>query len=129
MVERGLVDDLADRDVKAARSTIDEELKRWENAGYAGRTGGGRRGSPYRFWMVSKPPTSFLRWVERLQRRKRRRRGSVDRMRPLTDPRTGEARQWTPHVRETNRTVAPLVMPHLLAGSPYGLQVQRRTKI
>jgi AAA domain len=59
--EPGILDALAAGGVKAARSTVDEELKRWCEAGYAGRTGEGKRGSPYRYWLIARPPVAFFR--------------------------------------------------------------------
>jgi hypothetical protein len=59
--EPGILDALAAKGVKAARSTVDEELRRWGEAGYVGRTGEGKRGSAYRYWLVAKPPVSFFR--------------------------------------------------------------------
>lgn len=60
-IERGLLDDLAERGIKAARSTLDTELTRWRAAGYAGRSGRGKKGAPYRWWLVQEPPETFLR--------------------------------------------------------------------
>ena len=60
VVERGLRDLLTDQGVKAARSTLDAEVERWQKAGYVGRTGDGKRGKPYRYWLVAKPPGDFV---------------------------------------------------------------------
>jgi hypothetical protein len=59
--EPGILDALAAKGVKAARSTVDEELKRWWQGEYAGRTGEGKKGSAYRYWLVARPPDSFFR--------------------------------------------------------------------
>lgn len=60
ITERGLLDDLAAKHIKASRSTLDAELKRWIAAGYVGQSGAGKRGSPKRYWLVAHPPESFF---------------------------------------------------------------------
>jgi hypothetical protein len=59
--ERGLLELLADQGVRASRATLDAELNRWKVSGYVGRSGNGKRGDPYRFWLIAEPPESFLR--------------------------------------------------------------------
>ncbi len=61
VVERGILDELADRGIKAARSTLDAELTRWREGGYVGQVGGGKKGDPYRYWLIAKPPETFFR--------------------------------------------------------------------
>jgi hypothetical protein len=61
VVERGLLDELAAKDLKVSRSTLDLELKRWIKEGYAGQTGAGQKGSPGRYWKTANPPESFFR--------------------------------------------------------------------
>jgi hypothetical protein len=47
--------------IKAARSTLDRELKRWVRDNYAGQTGTGKKGSPHRYWLIATPPDAFFR--------------------------------------------------------------------
>ena len=61
IVERGLLDDLATNGLKVSRFTLDQELKRWVAAEYAGESGTGKKGSPHRYWMRARPPESFFR--------------------------------------------------------------------
>jgi hypothetical protein len=61
VTEQGILDVLAAQGLKVARSTLDLELKRWINEGYASQTGTGRKGSPHRYWLVAKPPDAFFR--------------------------------------------------------------------
>ncbi|MGH2531567.1 MAG: AAA family ATPase [Thermomicrobiales bacterium] len=60
-IEPGILDGLTSQGVKAARSTVDAELARWLKAGYAARSGEGKRGSPFRYWLIAEPPDAFLR--------------------------------------------------------------------
>jgi hypothetical protein len=60
-VELGMLDELAEVGVKAARSTLDNELSRWVKAKYAGRSGAGKKGDPYRYWLIANPPDAFFR--------------------------------------------------------------------
>ena len=62
IIERGILDDLADAGVKAARSTVDAELGRWIDGGFVGQNGGGKKGSPHRYWLIATPPESFFRF-------------------------------------------------------------------
>jgi len=61
VIERGLLDDIRATGVAVGRSTLDLELKRWLDAGYVGRTGTARKGSPLRYWLIAMPPDAFFR--------------------------------------------------------------------
>jgi hypothetical protein len=60
ITERGILDDLAEQGVQVARSTLDLELQRWVKDGYVEQIGTGKRGSPFRYWLVTKPPEEFF---------------------------------------------------------------------
>jgi hypothetical protein len=60
VVERGLHDDLVAKGITASRLTLEKEVNRWADAGYVGKTGAGKKGSPYRYWLIATPPAEFL---------------------------------------------------------------------
>jgi hypothetical protein len=60
IVERGLHEELGAKGVTASRPTLEKEVNRWADAGYVGKTGAGKKGSPFRYWLIAAPPADFL---------------------------------------------------------------------
>lgn len=60
IIEPGLLQELAAREINVSRPTLDKEVKRWIAAGYVGKTGTGGKGGAFRFWLITEPPPAFL---------------------------------------------------------------------